>query len=82
MLSIITTAISVFTFVIVSFMLWFYFKSFFIGIWYLFLSFAVVSMIIGAVKEFNAGRLLKTRKSRTCSINNNNYTKELSSLYC
>ena len=64
MLSIITTAISVFTFVIVSFMLWFYFKSFFIGIWYLFLAFAVVSMIIGAVKEFNAGRSVKDKEKQ------------------
>lgn len=64
MLSIITTAISVFTFVIISFMLWFYFKSFFIGIWYLFLAFAVVCMIIGAVKEFNAGRSVKDKEKQ------------------
>ena len=64
MLSIITTALSVFTFVIVSFMLWFYFKPFFIGTWYIFLTFAVVCMIIGAVKEFNAGRSAKDREKQ------------------
>ncbi|MGK9326632.1 hypothetical protein [Aerococcus urinaeequi] len=64
MLSIITTALSVFTFVIVSFMLWFYFKPFFIGIWYIFLAFAALCMIIGAVKEFNAGRSAKDKEKQ------------------
>ena len=50
--------------VIVSFMLWFYFKPFFIGIWYIFLAFAVVCMIIGAVKEFNAGRSAKDKEKQ------------------
>ncbi|MGH2118527.1 hypothetical protein [Aerococcus sp. L_32] len=64
MLSIITTALSVFAFVIVSFMLWFYFKSFFIGLWYLFLAYVVVCLIIGAVKEFNAGRSAKDKEKQ------------------
>lgn len=64
MLSIIITTLSVWAFVIVSFMLWFYFKSFFIGLWYIFLAFAVVCMIIGAVKEFNAGRSAKDKEKQ------------------
>lgn len=64
MLSIITTALSVFTFVIVSFMLCFYFKPFFIVLWYIFLAFVVVCMIIGAVKEFNAGRSAKDKEKQ------------------
>ncbi|KAF3302231.1 hypothetical protein FPV21_01755 [Carnobacterium sp. PL12RED10] len=64
MLSIITTALSVFAMVIASLMLWFYFKPFFIGIWYIFLAFAVVCMIIGAVKEFNAGRSAKDKEKQ------------------
>ena len=64
MLSIITTALSVFAMVIVSFMLWFYFKPFFIGIWYIFLAFAVICMIIGAFKEFNAGRSAKGKEKQ------------------
>lgn len=64
MLSIITTALSVFAMVIVSFMLWFYFKPFFIGIWYIFLVFVVVCLIIGAVKEFNAGRSDKDKEKQ------------------
>lgn len=64
MLSIITTALSVFTFVIVSFMLWFYFKSFFIGLWYIFLAYVVVCLVIGAVKEFNAGRSAQDKEKQ------------------
>jgi Ca2+/Na+ antiporter len=64
MLSIITTALSVFAMVIVSLMLWFYFKSFFIGLWYIFLAYVVVCLIIGAVKEFNAGRSAKDKEKQ------------------
>ncbi|MFV8815015.1 hypothetical protein PML80_06890 [Aerococcus urinaeequi] len=64
MLSIITTALSVFAMVIVSLMLWFYFKSFFIGLGLIFLAFAVVCLIIGAVKEFNAGRSVKDKEKQ------------------
>lgn len=64
MLSIITTALSVYAMVIVSLMLWFYFKPFFIGLRYIFLAFAVVCMIIGAVKEFNAGRSAKDKEKQ------------------
>ena len=64
MLSIITTALSVFAFVIVSFMLWFYFKSFFIGLWYIFLAYVVVCMIIGAVKAFNAERSVRDKEKQ------------------
>ena len=64
MLSIITAALSVYALVIVSLMLWFYFKSFFIGLWYIFLAFAVVCLIIGAVKEFKAGRSAKNKEKQ------------------
>jgi len=64
MLSIIITTLSVWAFVIVSFMLWFYFKAFFIGLWYLFLAYVVVCMIIGAVKAFNAGRSAKDKEKQ------------------
>ncbi|MGH2102543.1 hypothetical protein ACRCJN_07320 [Aerococcus urinaeequi] len=64
MLSIIITTLSVWAFVIVSFMLWFYFKAIFIGIWYLFLAFVVVCLIIGVVKEFNAGRSAKDKEKQ------------------
>lgn len=64
MLSIIITTLSVWAFVIVSFMLWFYFKAFFIGLWYLFLAFAVVCIIIGIVKEFKAGRSAKDKEKQ------------------
>ena len=64
MLSIMTTALSVFAMVIVSLLLWFYFKSFFIGLELIFLAFAVVCMIIGAVKEFNAGRSAKDKEKQ------------------
>ncbi|MFE2777078.1 hypothetical protein ACFXEB_04470 [Aerococcus urinaeequi] len=64
MLSIITTALSVFAMVIVSLMLWFYFKPFFVGLWYIFLAYVVVCLIIGAVKEFNAGRSAKDKEKQ------------------
>ncbi|MGH2016637.1 hypothetical protein [Aerococcus urinaeequi] len=64
MLSIITTVLSVFAMVIVSLLLWFYFKSFFIGLWYIFLAYVVVCLIIGAVKEFNAGRSVKDKEKQ------------------
>lgn len=50
--------------VIVSLMLWFYFKPFFIGLWYIFLAYVVVCMIIGAVKEFIAGRSAKDKEKQ------------------
>ena len=50
--------------VIASLMLWFYFKPFFIGIWYIFLAFAVVCMIMGAVKEIVAGRSAKDKEKQ------------------
>lgn len=64
MLSIITTALSVFAMVIVSLMLWFYFKPFFVGLWYIFLAYVVVCLIIGAVKAFNAGRSAKDKEKQ------------------
>lgn len=64
MLSIITTALSVYALVIVSLMLWFYFKPFFVGLWYIFLAYVVVCLIIGAVKAFNAGRSAKDKEKQ------------------
>jgi len=64
MLSIIITALSVYALVIVSLMLWFYFKSFFIGLGLIFLAYVVVCLIIGAVKEFNAGRSVKDKEKQ------------------
>jgi len=64
MLSIIITTLSVWAFVIVLIILWPYIKVFFIGLWHLFLAYVVVCMIIGAVKEFNAGRSTKDKEKQ------------------
>lgn len=64
MLSIIITTLSVWAFVIVLIILWPYIKVFFIGLWYLFLAYAVVCIIIGIVKEFNARRSAKDKEKQ------------------
>ncbi|MER2293549.1 MAG: hypothetical protein ABS875_06890 [Aerococcus urinaeequi] len=64
MLSIIITTLSVWAFVIVSLMLWFYFKAFFIGLWYLLLAFAVVGTIIGTVMAYKAERSAKDKEKQ------------------
>lgn len=64
MLSIIITTLSVWAFVIVSFMLWFYFKAFFIGLWYLFLAFIVVGTIIGTVMAYKEERSTKDKEEQ------------------
>lgn len=50
--------------VIVSLMLWFYFKPFFIGLWYIFLAYIVICLIIGAVEELKAGRSAKDKEKQ------------------
>ena len=64
MLSIIITTLSVWALVIVSLMLWFYFKPFFIGLWYIFLAYIVICLIIGAVEELKAGRSAKDKEKQ------------------